>query len=258
MATALITGASSGIGLEMAKQLAAEGYQLILAARSQHAMETLASELRQQHGTNSVLVVIDLSVAGSAQSLYDTVNAQQLKVDVLINNAGFGINQDFLVSELTRNTQMMNLNIVTLTELCHLFGNDMKKHGKGGKILNVASVAAYQACPNMSVYCATKAYVLSLTEALRLEMSAHGITVTALCPGATETGFHRVADNEGTLASRLSTDAASVARAGLKGLHNDTATVVPGLMNLVVPFYVRLLPRMMNAWMAGLFVRKPA
>lgn len=249
----LITGASSGIGEAMARQLAAEQQPLVLVARRADKLEALANELKQAHGLRVEVLAADLEVPGAAAKLVATVEALGLSVDTLINNAGFGINAEFAEMDAERVSAMLQLNVLALTELAHTVLPGMKSRLRG-RILNVASVAAFQPCPRFAVYGASKAYVLSFTEALAAEVAKDGIKVTAVCPGATRTEFHDVAGNYGVLATQLMDSAEDVARSGLSALNRGQRTIVTGIINKPLPFLVRLTPRRMVVWLAGLTV----
>ena len=234
----LITGASAGLGVEFARQCAKRGAPLALAARRRDRMEALAREL----GGEVHVFEADLSKAGAAASLIAELEAEGLSVGTLINNAGFGLGGRFAERPLDRLSEMIDLNIRTLTELCHLVLPAMLARGAGG-ILNVASTAAFQPGPNMAVYYASKAYVLSFTEALHHELKGTGIKVSALCPGPTESEFSDVADSHSPTLERMKVPAAGVVEAGLKGLDANKAVVVPGFKNKVGAQMSRLLPR---------------
>ena len=235
---ALITGASAGLGVEFARQLAKRGHRLVLAARRKDRLEALAAELG-----NARAVAIDLAEAGSAARLVSEVEAAGEHVEMLVNNAGYGLRGKFAELDAARQRQMIDLNVGSLTDLCRAVAPGMIER-QSGAILNVASTAAFQPGPNMAVYFATKAYVLSFTEALHEELKRHGIKVSALCPGPTRTEFGAVAGfpKEGPF-DRLSADAASVVRAGLAGLDRNKAVVVPGSLNKVGAASTRFVPR---------------
>lgn len=234
----LITGASAGLGVEFARQCAKRGAPLALAARRRDRMEALATEL----GGEVHVFEADLSKDGAAASLIAELEAEGLSVGTLINNAGFGLGGRFAERPLGRLSEMIDLNVRTLTELCHLVLPAMRARGAGG-ILNVASTAAFQPGPNMAVYYASKAYVLSFTEALHHELKGTGIKVSALCPGPTESEFSDVADSHSPTLERMKVPAAGVVEAGLKGLDANKAVVVPGFKNKVGAQMSRLLPR---------------
>ena len=250
----LITGASGGIGEALAREFAARERQtLVLVARNEAKLQTLAAELREKHGIRVEVIGLDLEKRGAADALLTGLTRMDLEVDTLVNNAGFGLNDLFADMPLERIQGMMQLNMVTLTELCHGVLPGMRARGRG-RIMNIASVAAFQACPRFAAYGATKAYVLSLSEALAAEEKRHGIKVTAVCPGATATAFHDVAGNNGTLAAKMMDPAETVARSAIRALDGGRPMVVTGLMNKPLPFFVRILPRALVVWFAGRLV----
>ena len=235
----LITGASAGLGAEFARQCAARGEALILVARRRDRLEALAAEI----GGDPHILVADLAKAGAAASLIAEIEAEGLSVGTLINNAGFGLAGKFASRPLDRQSEMIDLNVRTLVELCHLVLPAMRARGEGA-ICNVASTAAFQPGPNMAVYYATKAFVLSFSEALHHELKGSGIRVSALCPGPTTTEFGAVAGtNISAALDRITADAASVVRAGLKGLDRNKAVVIPGWTNKTTANISRFLPR---------------
>ena len=235
----LITGASAGLGAEFARQCAARGERLALVARRRDRLEALKSEL----GGEIHIFAADLALAGAAASLIAEVEAEGLEVGTLINNAGFGLAGKFADRDLARQSEMIDLNCRTLVELCHLALPTMRAKGAGA-ICNVASTAAFQPGPNMAVYYATKAFVLSFTEALHHELKGTGIRVSALCPGPTTTEFGQVAGtNISPALDRITGDAASVVSKGLAGLDRNKAIVIPGLPNKATAQISRLLPR---------------
>lgn len=233
----LITGASAGLGAEFARQCAGRGEGLVLVARRRDRLEQLAREVGGAH-----VIAADLSAAGAAERLYEEVAAQGLAVSTLINNAGFGLTGRFAELSLSRQREMIDLNIATLTELTHLVLPGMRDRGEGA-ILNVASTAAFQPGPGFAVYFASKAYVLSLTEALHQELKSSGIRVSALCPGPTATEFGAVAGVTSKRFDRFSADAAGVVSAGLGGLDRNQAVIVPGFTNKVSAQSNRFIPR---------------
>lgn len=240
----LITGASSGFGIEFAKIFAGKGKDLVLVARSGDKLESLKKKLESKCGIKAYVYVQDLSVEGSGQKVYDFVADKGLHVETLINNAGFGDYGKFADSRLTKQLEMINLNDRTLTELTHLFVKPMIDAG-WGRILNVASVASFEAGPMMSVYYASKAFVLSFTEALSCELKDTGVTVTALCPGPTDTGFTKMAEMPGSRfadAFRF-TKPKDVARYGYKALMKGQVIAIPGILNKIGIIGVKLLPR---------------
>jgi short-subunit dehydrogenase len=233
----LITGASAGLGVEFARLCAARGDELVLVARRRAPMDALAAQLGKTH-----VFAADLSEPGAAARLAGEVEAAGLQVETLINNAGFGIAGAFADIAPEQETAMVDLNVRVLTELCRLALPGMLARRRGF-ILNVASTAAFQAGPYMAVYYATKAYVLSLTEALHQEAKGTGVHVTALCPGPTATEFFDVAGAADGRLAKMAADAGSVARAGLAGLERNRAIVIPGRMNKVTAQANRILPR---------------
>jgi short-subunit dehydrogenase len=235
----LITGASAGLGAEFARQCAARGEALVLVARRRDRLEAVAAEI----GGTSHIFAADLAKAGAAASLVAEIEAEGLSVGTLINNAGFGLAGKFMSHPLERIDEMIDLNVRTLVELCHLVLPAMRERGEGA-ICNVASTAAFQPGPNMAVYYATKAFVLSFTEALHHELKGSGIKVSALCPGPTATEFGSVAGtNISSALDRITGDAASVVRKGLEGLDRNKAVVIPGWPNKATANISRFLPR---------------
>jgi short-subunit dehydrogenase len=236
---ALVTGASGGIGLEFARLLAAAGYDLALVARSGDKLAAIATELQAAHGIAVTAVAQDLSVNGAARIVFDRVPA----ADILVNNAGFASNGLFAELDERRILDEIALDVTTLTQLTRLYLPQMLAR-TSGRVLNVASTAAFLPGPNMAVYYAAKAYVLSFSQALAEEMRATGVTVTCLCPGATATGFQTRADVHDTPMMRGPVaDAASVARAGFRGMMAGKDIVVPGLANKLVALSPRFSPR---------------
>lgn len=252
----VITGASSGIGERLARRLAAsENQPLVLVARREDKLLALAAELTREHGTRVEVVGLDLEVPGAAAQLVATVEARGLAIDTLVNNAGFGLNDQFADLPLERVQGMMQLNMVALTELCHAALPGMRLRQQG-RIMNIASVAAFQPCPRFAVYGATKAYVLMFSEALAAEERRNGIHVTAVCPGATATEFHDVAGNHGTFVSKLMDSPDMVARSAITALNAGRPVVVTGLLNKPLPFFIRLMPRGLATWFAGILVER--
>jgi hypothetical protein len=243
---ALVTGASAGLGVEFARQLSARGHRLVLAARRKERLEELAKALGDARA-----VAIDLSKANSAAKLMTDIEAHGETVDLLVNNAGFGLIGRFAELDPKRERQIIDLNVGALTDLCRAVAPAMIKR-KSGAILNVASTAAFQPGPNMAVYFATKAFVLSLTEAIHEELKPHGIKVSCLCPGPTRTEFGEVAGFNGNgLFDRIAMRADDVVRIGLNGLEKNRAVVVTGLFNKLVAASTRLTPRSVTRKIAG-------
>lgn len=243
---ALVTGASAGLGVEFARQLSKRGHSLVLAARREERLEKLAAELG-----NVRALAIDLSKANAAAKLMADLEANGETVEVLVNNAGFGLIGPFVELDAKRLRQMIDLNVGTLTDLCRAVAPVMIERKSGG-IINVASTAAFQPGPRMAVYFATKAFVLSLTEALHEELKPHGVKVSCLCPGPTHTEFGDVAGFGGNgLFDRLAMNAAEVVETGLKGLDANRAVVVPGWVNKVTATSSRIAPRSVVRKIAG-------
>lgn len=242
--TALITGASSGIGFELAKLFAASHYDLILVSRSEDALNEIAEDLASKQGISCMVIAADLADPKAPETVWQMVEEAGLEVDILVNNAGFGLYGSFHETELERELDMIQLNIATLTELTKRALPGMLKR-KRGRILNVASTAAFQPGPLMAVYYATKAYVLSFSEAIGEELAASGITVTALCPGPTESNFQVTANmgSSNMIKSWELPPATKVALAGFRGLMRGRRIVVPGFRNKVGIQAVRFTPR---------------
>jgi short-subunit dehydrogenase len=243
---ALVTGASAGLGVEFAKALSKRGHRLVLVARRKDRLETLAKALG-----NARAVAIDLSKKDAAAKLMADVEAAGEQVELLINNAGFGLIGQFAELDAKRQRQMIDLNVGSLTDLCRAVAPQMIKR-KSGAILNVASTAAFQPGPKMAVYFATKAFVLSLSEALHEELKPHGVSVTCLCPGPTRTEFGEVAGFGGNgLFDRVAMGAAEVVEAGLKALDKNRAVIVTGWMNRIGAASSRFAPRSVVRKIAG-------
>jgi uncharacterized protein len=243
---ALITGASAGLGVEFARQLSERGHALVLAARRKERLEELAKELG-----NARAVAIDLSKRDAATKLMADVAANGEQVEILVNNAGFGLIGRFAELDAKRERQMIDLNVATLTDLCRAVAPQMIARKSGG-IINVASTAAFQPGPKMAVYFATKAFVLSLSEALHEELKPHGVHVTCLCPGPTRTEFGDVAGFGGNgMFDRVAMESPAVVKAGLEGLDKNRAVVVPGAVNKIGAASTRFAPRSVVRKIAG-------
>jgi hypothetical protein len=242
--TALITGASSGIGLELATLLARGGHDVVLVARSRERLEQIARGLAEEFRVSAAVFPADLSDPASPRRIGEELRARALTVDVLVNNAGFGVSGLFARTSLETELEMIRVNVCSLTHLTKLVLPGMLERGRG-RILNVASTAAFQPGPLMAVYYATKAYVLSFSEALSNETAGTGVTVTALCPGPTLTEFQKRAGVEETrlFRSPLTRDTISVARAGYEAMMKGQRLVVPGLGNRMLVQAVRFTPR---------------
>jgi uncharacterized protein len=241
---ALITGASSGIGFELAKIFARDKTDLILVSRNVERLKEIARDLESKYGIGVLVIAKNLGNKDAAEEIYDAVKQTGLQVDYLVNNAGFGDFGLFSESDWNRQQEMIAVNIVALTRLCRLFIFDMMTRNQG-RILNVASTAAFQPGPLMSVYNATKSYVLLFSEAIGNELKGSGITVTVLCPGPTDTGFLE--------ASRLqesklfhwfrNADPAEVAEYGYKSMMKGKSLAIHGVLNRFMVFIVRIAPR---------------
>lgn len=253
MKTALITGASSGIGLEFAREFASNKNNVVLVARSADKLQQLASELIQQHGVSVKIIAADLSKMDEVQKVYNTCKAENIAIDYLVNNAGFGDFGFFIESDWKKTEQMIDLNIKSLTLMNRLFAPDMAAR-KSGRILNVASTAAFQPGPTMAVYYATKSYVLFLSEAMSNELKESGVTVTCLCPGATESGFQAAAamGESALVKGKKLPTAKEVAAFGYKAMMKGKLTVIHGFMNYLMANSIRFTPR---AWVLPI-VRK--
>jgi len=243
---ALVTGASAGLGVEFARQLSKRGHRLVLAARRKERLEEMAAELG-----NARAAAIDLSRPEAVTELIADIEGAGEDVDLLINNAGFGLIGRFAELDAKREREMIDLNVGALTDLCRAVAPRMIARKSGG-ILNVASTAAFQPGPKMAVYFATKAFVLSLSEALHEELKPHGIKVSCLCPGPTRTEFGEVAGFGGnSLFDRVAMRADDVVRQGLNGLDRNRAVVVTGWLNKLGAASTRFAPRPAARKIAG-------
>jgi hypothetical protein len=241
--TALITGASRGIGYDLAKIFAGESYRLVLVSRSEARLQHIRDDFTQKYNVEVIIIVKDLSRPDAALEIFSELRDRQVVVDVLVNNAGIGDFGVFYNEDFQKISSMLHLNIVTLTELTKLFLQGMVER-KEGKILNVASMAAYLPGPYMAVYYASKAYVKSFSQAIAAELKGSGVTVTALCPGLTKTGFQKETGGEQTHMARLNLLASSeyVARIAVKAMEEGKEVVVPGLINSSIAMTTRLIP----------------
>jgi len=242
----LITGASSGFGEEFARQYAAKGHPIVLVARRLDRLQTLAESLREAHGINVLVEQVDLSDVQAIGQLHSRLRGQGVAVDILINNAGHGLQGPFLDAPLDAAMAMVQLDIASLTAMTRLFGQDMRQRGHG-KILLVASLLAHYGVQNMAVYGAAKAYVLRLGDALHREFKRDGVTVTSLCPGMSDTGFAQAAKQKITFALKLlMMKPEPVARAGIRALQAGRISVVPGWANKSAVAMVWATPRWMH------------
>ena len=249
--TVLITGASSGIGRELARCFAASGCRLVLLARNTGALEALAGELHQADQIEALVLTADLARPETPARIFNELQGRGVTVDILVNNAGFGANGTFAGLPLSRQLEMIQVNLAALTELAGLFLPGMIERRRGG-IINVGSTAGFQPGPGMAIYFATKAYVLSFTEALAEELAGTGVTATAFCPGPTATNFGQVARGGKDLQfkpRRMS--AAAAARFGHGAFRRGKMLAVPGWKNRLLIFLVRIAPRRLVCKLAG-------
>lgn len=241
--TAFITGASGGIGYELAGLLARDHYNLVLVARSAERLNQVASDLQTQHGVRVTVIPVDLADPAAPKFLFDQLRREHIDIDILINNAGFGAFGEFAQMPEAEIVDQIQLNITALTRLTKLFLAPMLERS-AGRIMNVASTAAFQPGPLMAVYYASKAYVLSFSEALANELRGSGITVCCFCPGATNTGFAKRAGIEGSRLFKIGAmNVETVARDGYRGLMSGRTLVISGMHNWVVAESVRFAPR---------------
>jgi len=248
--TALVTGASTGIGLELARIFAREGHDLVLVARTGDKLRQLAADLEKTRGARSLILASDLTDPGAAAYVHDQTTRADIKLDVLVNNAGFGQFGLFVESDLEECLKQIQLNITTLTHLTRLYLPEMVAR-KNGRILNVASTAAFQPGPLMAVYYATKAYVLHFSEAIANELAGTGVTVTCLCPGATATEFHQRANMANINLLRFGAmDAQTVSEDGYRALMAGKPLVISGFKNWLLAQTVHFSPRQLVIWVA--------
>ena len=242
----LITGASSGFGEEFARQYAEQGHSLVLVARRLDRLQALEKALRQQHRVEVIVEQVDLSDVAAVIQLHQRLRERGISIDILINNAGHGLQGPFLDGQLDAALAMVALDVASLTAVIHIFAQDMRKRGRG-KILLVASLLAYQGVQNFGVYSAAKAYVLRLGEALHRELKRDGVTVTALCPGMSDTGFATAAQQKITLGLKLlMMQPAPVVRAGIRALQAGRISVVPGWTNKASVIFMWATPRWLH------------
>lgn len=251
--TALITGASSGIGRELARCFARDRRDVVLVARSEDKLEELAVELQQAHGVTARVLPSDLSREEAPREIFERLESEGVAIEYLVNNAGFGSYGPFAETGWDRESQMIRVNVAALTHLTKLFLPPMLRR-RSGKILNVASTAAFQPGPLMAVYFATKAYVLSFSEAVAAEARGSGVTVTALCPGPTWSGFGAAAEMEhsGLFARPGIPTSAAVAAYGYRAMRRGKRVAVQGLLNKTLAASVRFTPRWVAAEVARL------
>lgn len=252
MKTALITGASSGIGKELAYIFAKVGYNLVLVARSEQVLNEINKECENNYSIKGTVISHDLSIPGSGITLSEKIKEKGIRIDVLVNNAGFGDHGHFVDCKLERGINMLNLNMINLTELTMIYSKEMVQRNEG-KILNVASTAAFQPMAKFGMYAATKAYVLHLTEAIHFELKGTNVHITALCPGATKTGFEKAAKmTDSKLFDKFVMDAKTVAQVGYKGLMKNKPYVIPGARNKILSFITDSTPfRGLKVWVTS-------
>ncbi len=249
--TVLITGASAGLGAGFARAFAARGDNLVLVARRTARLQALANDLISAHGIDVHVITSDLTEAGAVAQLQIELEDQSCVVTHLVNNAGYGLRGNFVDMDGPSQARMIDLNCRALVELCHAFLPAMVAVRRGG-ILNIASTAAFQPGPWMAVYYASKAFVLSFSEALHDEVRASGVTVTALCPGPTRTEFFETAQMNDTALSRyMAGDSDKVIRDGIAALDRNRAVAISGLLNTVIAQSIRFTPRALARWIAG-------
>lgn len=242
----LITGASSGFGEEFARQYAEQGHSLVLVARRLDRLQALAETLRRQYRIEVLVEQVDLSDIAAVVQLHRRLNERGIAVDILINNAGHGLQGPFVDSQLDATLAMVQLDVASLTAVTHVFAQDMRARGRG-KILLVASLLAYQGVQNFAVYAAAKAYVLRLGEALHRELKRDGVTVTTLCPGMSDTGFAAAAQQKLTPALKLlMMRPAPVVRAGIRALQAGRISVVSGWANKALVILTWATPRWLH------------
>lgn len=248
---ALVTGASSGLGVDFARELARRGADLVLVARREQALEQVAAELRRDHGVAVDVVAMDLGERDAPQRLYDTLEARGLSVDILVNNAGFGLHGPFLEIPWEREREMLELDIVTLVHMTKLFARGMAARGEG-RIMQIASIGAYQASPTYASYSAAKRFVLDFGQAINHELKGTGVSCTVVSPGVTATQFLEVAGQKPTLYQRLvMMKSPQVARIGVRALLARRASIVTGWMNVLTAWFATLSPRCMSTALAS-------
>ncbi|HUP92822.1 MAG TPA: SDR family oxidoreductase [Solimonas sp.] len=253
--TALVTGASSGLGVDFARELAGHGVRLVIVARREDQLKKVQQEIQAAHGVEVTTVVLDLGQPNAPQALYDLVKQQRLQVDVLVNNAGFGLYGRDLDIPWDRTNQMLQLDIVALTHLTKLFARDMVKRSYG-YILQVASIGAYQPSPTYAAYSAAKAYVLSYGDALNFELRGTGVSCTVVSPGVTETEFLQVAGQKRNwFHNSTMMSSAEVARIGIRAMLKRRYSIVTGWMNAITAFSTRFTPRPVLAWLTDRMMR---
>ena len=253
---ALITGASYGIGREIARVLAKRGFNLVLIARSVDKLQIVSEDIENTYGVNCHIINADLSISGAAEDIFNRVKDLGIQIDVLVNNAGFGKFGDFYKFGLDAYKKMIHLNVLTLTELTYLFGREMIRN-KRGWILNVSSTAAFQPVPNFTVYAATKAYVKSFSNALYYQLREKGVVVSTLCPGPTKTNFGKTAETIGTHMFNPAglMDPGTVSEIAIRGLFDRKVCIIPGFLNNILAFLAKIFPLSIVMYVANRIVK---
>jgi short-subunit dehydrogenase len=252
---AIVTGASSGIGAAMARQLAAWGCDVVMVARRKERLDALAEELRQAHDVDVEVVALDLTGAGAPAELLESTNLDERPVDILVNNAGMGYYEPLANTSDETALQMLQLNVQALTALTHRFVRTARERARRSYVLNVSSMLGFAPCTNYAIYAATKAYIRSFSEAVAAELRGTPVTVTCLCPGGTESEFHdQAGQDKSTLFRWLSMSAERCARIGLKAMLRRRRHIVSGYLNKAYGFMTRLLPRRLSAWFMGVIL----
>ncbi len=244
---ALVTGASSGLGVEFARQLGQRGCNLILVARRQDRLEKVRDNIKEMYSVRVEVIVMDLATDSAPQNLWDEVNARDTHIDILINNAGYGLFGEFVNIPWENEQNMLKLDIITVTHLTKLFVKDMMKRNYG-YILQIASIGAYQPSPTYASYSAAKSYVLNFGEAINYEIRNTGVSCTVLSPGITATGFLKVSGQKPSLYQRLvMMEPEKVAQIGIRAMLQRKSSIVPGFINKITIFSNRLMPRKLSA-----------
>ncbi|WP_126337798.1 SDR family NAD(P)-dependent oxidoreductase [Legionella spiritensis] len=254
----LITGSSKGIGKALAFEFAQNGHDLVLVARDERLLEQIAALIKLKYAVDVDVIAMDLSHSGSALNLVETIAERNLRIDCLVNNAGVGFWGDFTDMGSERLNSLIQLNMMCVSELTHHYAQHFKKSG-GGKILQVASTAGFQPGPKMAAYYASKAYVINFSRAMAYELKEHGVTVSILCPGPTETSFLEKAGMQGTFLERGFIglmSATKVARVAYRGLQRNKLIIIPGIINKTLAFGARVFPAMITMRIAVFLHRK--
>lgn len=252
---ALITGATGGIGEALCREFASHGHNLVITARNKQRLLDVAERLKSAYQVEVLTIPADLNQPDAAKNLFRELREGRMEIDFLINNAGFGLGGAFFHNKLKTQEAMIRVNAIATTKLCRMFLPGLI--GRGGKIMNVASTGAFSGGPYNAVYCATKAYVLSLTEALDCELRGSGVSVSALCPGAVRTGFAHRANMESTRLFHYGVmKPRDVARAAYRGMMRGEKLIIPGCLNKILVLTTRFLPRCVSARASGFIQRQ--